>query len=69
MAGSIIRSSTDIIRVGRALSPIQIWKRERAKMKTLGICLCVAFTVWMVSCGLLALYSHEIAAFIVRHSA
>lgn len=63
----MIRSSTDIINDGAAL--LTVWKRERYLMKTLGICLCLAFTVWMVSCGLILIYSREIAEFIVRYSA
>jgi hypothetical protein len=65
---SLLRSSTDIKWSGAGL-PSEDWKRERSFMKTLGICLCIAFTVWMVACGLLLIYSGEIARFIVGHSA
>lgn len=66
MAGSLTRSDTDIIRVGGALSTVQL-KRERSFMKSLGIWLCVAFTVWMVACGLLLVFAGDIARFMIEH--
>ena len=62
-----VRKSTGTAGMSAELSYPE-WKKERSFMKMLGIFLCAAFVVWMVSCGLVLLYSREIAELIVRHA-
>lgn len=60
----MIRFRTDINIDARELFTGQM-SREKTTMRALGISLCVAFTTWMVGAGILAMFSREIAEFIV----
>lgn len=62
----MIRFRTDINIDQRSVFTREL-AREESFMRILGISLCLAFTTWMVGAGALAIFSREIAEFIVRH--